>query len=174
MLRNGSGINRLENRRLAARAHVVGISFGRRQIVIPARCLCKIGQTKIQTSFLFRGVTLRLMLFTQWCIGIIGIMLIQHIADEAICRRRLNPKTARIPHAVQPIPNASDMISYHEFCFPLRYLPIQGIAIHAAIFAIFPDICKKTRQENPLSKPVFLSFLTLLLFLFSSFFLSKN
>ena len=100
-------------------------------------------------------------------------MLIQHIADEAICRRRLNPKTARIPHAVQPIPNASDMISYHEFCFPLRYLPIQGIAIHAAIFAIFPDICKKTRQENPLSKPVFLSFLTLLLFLFSSFFLSK-
>jgi hypothetical protein len=57
---------------------------------------------------------------------------------------------------------------------PLRYLPIQGIAIHAAIFAIFPDICKKTRQENPLSKPVFLSFLTLILFLFSSFFLSKN
>ncbi len=69
--------------------------------------------------------------------------------------------------------DASDMISYHEFCFSLRYLLIQGIAIYAAIFAIFPDMCKKTRQEYPLSRPAFRSFLTLILFLFSSFFLSK-
>ena len=65
-------------------------------------CLTVIGYAKIEFHTLAHKPRQRRILQTKLGIGIIGIMLAEHIAYETVGRRRLYPKASAVGHTTEP------------------------------------------------------------------------
>lgn len=65
-------------------------------------CLTEIGYAKVEFHTLAHKPRQRRILQTKLGIGIIGIMLAEHIAYETVGRRRLYPKASAVGHTTEP------------------------------------------------------------------------
>lgn len=65
-------------------------------------CLAEVGYAEVEFHTLAHKPRQRWILQTKLGIGIIGIMLTEHIAYETVGRRRLYPKASTVGHATEP------------------------------------------------------------------------